>query len=484
MQTPKNEQRSQRVERGSGASVVHLPLICFGMYLAGTILHIENANPAVGSLSTDARSVLLVGFSFGIAIAAIVAIVATRTKQDRAHLARSLNRGWIVCSFTLSIGCFWEAAAPALAPAAFCAVLSGICLSLSFLVWARLFASLPLRSIILNSALAFVVFASTLEVCIATSDRVSLILNGLYALIGLVAYLVLARLPGQPLAESQPSTVSSESLFHITVRLISSVPVAGVAISVYTTGTVFLAETADTISPFPLRILIGGAIAVLACTLLASKKERALSYTLFNVALPAIATFSLIIKIIPIDEIETILFKDYMFTYFQLALLSFWVYTVSLLRTSQQPAAYACGIPLIFTACMLVLGFGAGFLDEVTKQGVLGLATAAFLILSAVSLGRGIVLINAKPSPERPDETQFLDTETACKSVSDLGKLSPRETEVLIELAYGHTSSYIAKALFISDNTVRSHMKNIYKKLDINSREELLELVRKKQKTS
>ena len=35
----------------------------------------------------------------------------------------------------------------------------------------------------------------------------------------------------------------------------------------------------------------------------------------------------------------------------------------------------------------------------------------------------------------------------------------------------------IAKQLFISENTVRSHSKSIYKKLDIHSKQELLDLL-------
>lgn len=55
--------------------------------------------------------------------------------------------------------------------------------------------------------------------------------------------------------------------------------------------------------------------------------------------------------------------------------------------------------------------------------------------------------------------------------------LTPREAQVLLHLAGGHGSKYIAKTLFISDNTVRTHTRNIYRKLGVGSREELLVLV-------
>ncbi len=50
--------------------------------------------------------------------------------------------------------------------------------------------------------------------------------------------------------------------------------------------------------------------------------------------------------------------------------------------------------------------------------------------------------------------------------------LSERETEVLKKLCDGENYKTIADALFVSGNTVRAHIKSIYKKLHVNSRAE------------
>lgn len=50
--------------------------------------------------------------------------------------------------------------------------------------------------------------------------------------------------------------------------------------------------------------------------------------------------------------------------------------------------------------------------------------------------------------------------------------LSERETEVLTRLAAGENYSTISAKLFISGNTVRAHIKSIYRKLQVNSRAE------------
>ena len=48
--------------------------------------------------------------------------------------------------------------------------------------------------------------------------------------------------------------------------------------------------------------------------------------------------------------------------------------------------------------------------------------------------------------------------------------LSKRETQILEQIANGKSRSQVAKDLFIDLETVRSHIKNIYLKLDVNSR--------------
>lgn len=52
--------------------------------------------------------------------------------------------------------------------------------------------------------------------------------------------------------------------------------------------------------------------------------------------------------------------------------------------------------------------------------------------------------------------------------------LSPREREILSYLRKGYNSPFIARSLNISESTVRSHLQNIYHKLGVSSRMELI----------
>lgn len=55
---------------------------------------------------------------------------------------------------------------------------------------------------------------------------------------------------------------------------------------------------------------------------------------------------------------------------------------------------------------------------------------------------------------------------------NETDKLSPREKEILNHLSKGLTYKEIGEALFISDETVRSHLRRIYEKLHVHSRTE------------
>lgn len=66
----------------------------------------------------------------------------------------------------------------------------------------------------------------------------------------------------------------------------------------------------------------------------------------------------------------------------------------------------------------------------------------------------------------------------ACSRIASTYGLTPRESDVFLLLAQGRSIPYIRDVLHISKNTVDSHSKNIYRKLGIHSRQELIDMVR------
>lgn len=59
----------------------------------------------------------------------------------------------------------------------------------------------------------------------------------------------------------------------------------------------------------------------------------------------------------------------------------------------------------------------------------------------------------------------------------DRAKLSKREAEVLRMFSLGRSAAFIAEATFVSTSTVRTHIKHIYTKCEVHSRQELITLI-------
>ena len=76
------------------------------------------------------------------------------------------------------------------------------------------------------------------------------------------------------------------------------------------------------------------------------------------------------------------------------------------------------------------------------------------------------------------DEATPASSPDRCAQLADAHNLTAREQEILAYLAEGHSGAYISDVLFISPNTVRTHIHNIYRKLDVSSREDILRLTK------
>ena len=108
---------------------------------------------------------------------------------------------------------------------------------------------------------------------------------------------------------------------------------------------------------------------------------------------------------------------------------------------------------------------------------VLALSLAVYPPRSMRELLLSIPYDDAPLSPYAPSREALWDQ--ACSQVADRSDLTTREREVMALLARGRGSSYISASLGVAPATVYSHTRNIYRKLSVHSREELMALVDK-----
>lgn len=93
-----------------------------------------------------------------------------------------------------------------------------------------------------------------------------------------------------------------------------------------------------------------------------------------------------------------------------------------------------------------------------------------YLVVSAISAV-------ARPAATSETVDGVGAREDAVQTIGSEHGLTAREAEVLSLLVQGRGAPYIAGELYVSVNTVKTHMKRIYQKVGVHSREELLDLV-------
>ena len=77
------------------------------------------------------------------------------------------------------------------------------------------------------------------------------------------------------------------------------------------------------------------------------------------------------------------------------------------------------------------------------------------------------------------DETTLPDLKSIISVWPQVAQLTSREVEVFNKLIMNHKRKEIAEELCVSENTVKKHVSNIFSKLDISSRNELIKMIAK-----
>lgn len=155
---------------------------------------------------------------------------------------------------------------------------------------------------------------------------------------------------------------------------------------------------------------------------------------------------------------------------------------------------------------MLTFGFFAGFFALGIAAALLalplvaaatlpwpllaGLCACVYLIGCAALITdeqmRAITIIETPTTTPAKDEDDAPASASAkermpfherCQLTADLFLLSHRELEILYLLAKGRNAAFIQRELVISEGTVRTHMRNIYRKAGVHSQQELMDLV-------
>lgn len=155
---------------------------------------------------------------------------------------------------------------------------------------------------------------------------------------------------------------------------------------------------------------------------------------------------------------------------FALTLVSFWV-SLSHACAASDSFLRLCAIALGLLALVILLAaWCAPYIDANLREIITPGASIAFFLIASFATTRTIVP-SASPASGNATERHY-DPITLFAETHDL---SPRETEVFSFFVQGYSTNHIADALVVSQHTVKTHVKRIYSKVGVHSKNELIE---------
>lgn len=164
-------------------------------------------------------------------------------------------------------------------------------------------------------------------------------------------------------------------------------------------------------------------------------------------------------------------------------------YELNIARKRHVSALFLVGMSQTALCVGMAAGLGLKLLSSITGMLnhtmlsviALGLVVALAVLVAFAPTrmnGTGNLVLADKPSASEPQsEKREGRWHARCAAVARKASLSARETEVFMLLAKGRGIEHIQKKLCISGHTVKTHTYNIYRKMGIGSREELLDAI-------
>lgn len=172
-----------------------------------------------------------------------------------------------------------------------------------------------------------------------------------------------------------------------------------------------------------------------------------------------------------------------------------WCIIANVVHQTKLPALilYGASEAVIGFASLLGVAIGFTFSGFIETGGVaiMALALVAVYLLSTIVLfvlkDRSIADYSADREDGDASEGGFRKNgptyivedrvERRCREISKQAQLTPRESDILGCLAQGRSTQYMAEKFTVSENTVKSHVKNVYQKLGVHSKQDVIDII-------
>ncbi|MVX62025.1 hypothetical protein GKZ27_11290 [Enterorhabdus mucosicola] len=240
-----------------------------------------------------------------------------------------------------------------------------------------------------------------------------------------------------------------------------------------------------------LGCVLGALVVVPLCFV---RSSRPLLPVIYRLVLPAFALALVFLNSFPAGTPPLWFAAWLTYVFFGMLAILALASLAALAHGGELPCGFVYGVAVAGFALCSIAGVAAAWLPPFQEQGggpaLLVVSTLFFVALIGDALAalwrasRGATSHDAGEGeaddlPGRPPAPvpAARDVAARCALLADGAALTPREREILGYLGRGHGIAFIAGTLVISESTVRTHVKAIYRKVGVSSREELLERV-------
>ena len=451
-------------------SIRHIRFIGYGLTNAWSFMLLF-----VPLFGAHDSTIIVSGSMLSGAVCGLILLLASPKLQTIA------GRQWLSFLFALgaSVGTLLYAFPmfPSTPIAIFGLLLSGFCFIGIVASWFENYALLSTRDVVLLAGCSFL-FAALLCLAIAAAP-----LNVSALLLAALPLASFALMPHSLVEKPTPSTGEHESAAEEAHSLLDNLKaavkwrtLAGLFVTFFALGSIgALMPASEPPFDFGLKFLIIPVVifvffAVSALTL-RSKVDMTILYKVMLASFAALLFLFSNSQIVPLSMV---------FSGFITADVLMWI--MLLLIAKKSPAK-----PMV----VFIVGWFAECAGNVSGHIVAPLCAAhstifVAVVLMFIILTVGLMFsegqfvldfdIEADESSVQVEQTPVEDSRDAIREFCEHYGLSPRESEVCEMWLTGHGLKYIQENLFISEATVKTHVRNIYRKCDTHNRAEILAL--------
>lgn len=221
---------------------------------------------------------------------------------------------------------------------------------------------------------------------------------------------------------------------------------------------------------FSLALVLAALAAIVFAAALMRLSHHATFGTVTRIVTPVLCLSLFLAAYLP----EKLLYVAYAITFASMTVTVIFIWIAGILHSARTEGGLrkSLGLPLGFHYAGAVVGsLMAPLLD------VMGVAALAFLLTIAAC---SVVIARSHDAEGQPPliVPAYRDLRpTAFERIASRFDLTERESQIFALFASGRNSSYICKTCFISKNTVDTHLKHIYDKTGVRSKQGLIDLV-------